>query len=889
MFDNDMNKRFLFGNFPNSKLLPAKIEDMRKVDFDMYYKREMSALSKNPEVLSALFICCNKKVAELEILNESDSYKQSISSYINAGCSFDFLRINGSYNIADDLLPVVTPLDKTIWYAAFAYSMEKVINPIDEQDSTSKMLFWISLLLKAQDMEIHSHRSIDVNKVDLSTNIINLIENGFIDSQSDITRTLTDKEANSLKELSNRRKQLLSKIQEEQITAKKTAEETQEEWNLFLSIINDLSEKESSVICNIIDSKSAKDKLNYIANYNNILAKIEKGKYFLDDNEIDLLSVFHAVNKRLNESPSFACAQTEDGVPFKVSPALLMLAMEPRTNNYLFMTFHRLRMEPKKENAKCFISLALSSLKNNLGKDSREYVSLDDMIYDFYKTVQEFYKEHESDIKQLSFDKLQPDLVSVIKATNDTLPSLDLFNEFFIKKVEEEKQELDFEEEFEKLVFLPSKTIDIDTLKNRLDKESADLDTVQKQAFARQIVYSLNIIYMFCDALRIILSNQHIKRKIKNPDVIKRYRIELLNIDDKLVHTVYAYLDPREIGMLEYREKHGINSSMLSEQENQEEKYRNSLFSDILKDTINNLVLGIENQRSEQILQIKKEIRKEILQYPDCDNKNLFTSWLDSISERISNVLIDNSKKTEEIYFRTKNQIITSLGDSSEILPISTLDSLTSAELLYEQYATSEYAEMGFDFSCISALYYQAFEDAYNELIWRGYANLLNTLVLSNDQKYTEYLQEKNHKKIKDSYAIGYLDSDYSQRKYYIDHCNNQTSVSLRCMYKSFAILMRNIQNPTKLDGFCDYFAELTGFMKKEDMFNDIEFMHKCKEFTDSIDRSADNRNNASHGGSLIDINQCREDKKTVLNDLEQVRSNSIGLIQQLIYILQRE
>ena len=33
------------------------------------------------------------------------------------------------------------------------------------------------------------------------------------------------------------------------------------------------------------------------------------------------------------------------------------------------------------------------------------------------------------------------------------------------------------------------------------------------------------------------------------------------------------------------------------------------------------------------------------------------------------------------------------------------------------------YAEKGFDYSCISALYYQAFEEAYNKLIWNEYAD----------------------------------------------------------------------------------------------------------------------------------------------------------------------
>ena len=65
--------------------------------------------------------------------------------------------------------------------------------------------------------------------------------------------------------------------------------------------------------------------------------------------------------------------------------------------------------------------------------------------------------------------------------------------------------------------------------------------------------------------------------------------------------------------------------------------------------------------------------------------------------------------------------------------------------------------------------------------------------------------------------------------------------------------------------------------------------MAKCAEFTKAVNDSANNRNNASHGGTFISMNQCTYDKKTVLNDLETVRSSSIGLIQQLLYLLFKE
>lgn len=179
--------------------------------------------------------------------------------------------------------------------------------------------------------------------------------------------------------------------------------------------------------------------------------------------------------------------------------------------------------------------------------------------------------------------------------------------------------------------------------------------------------------------------------------------------------------------------------------------------------------------------------------------------------------------------------------------------------MLYTRYANDEYASNGFDYSCISALYYQAFEDAYNDLIWSKYAAFLNALFFGST-KYTDILESCRNYRITVSAAQGYLmDNDSKQRGYYISYRNRtnpNTTVSMRCMYKSFAIIMEEISNPSNLNGFCEFFAQLTGFSGMADMFSDTTFMQKCHDFTDEISRSADNRNNASHGGSFISLGQ---------------------------------
>ena len=493
-------------------------------------------------------------------------------------------------------------------------------------------------------------------------------------------------------------------------------------------------------------------------------------------------------------------------------------------------------------------------------------------------------RKNEAAINRLSFDSLQKD--SAVVAADISLDT-----DFMMKDISVRLKELEnskeYDREIEKMLTGTGVALSADRIAElvRLEEEQSDL--IEKETVASRIIISLNIIYMFCEVLRIIIVNRHANIKVKSRESIEKFRRDLLLIDDKLVHKVYGHLGDREMGMLEYREKTGIITTSLSEQEVEEENYRNSVFAEVLKNSINSLIDGIEGKSEEDILRIKAQIREEILRFPECDEKERYTGWLDEISQRLSDALVSNCKKVDD-YQKIKDGILCSLGEKATRLPESTVDSLTTAEMLYARYASEEFAEKGFDFSCISALYYQAFEEAYNILIWRGYSDELNALEFAG-RKYTDILNDCKRRGIDVADARGYLDADPQQRGYYIDYQNrnrSETKVSSRCMYKSFAILLQNIVPNTRIEKLCDYFAKITGFGSRADMFNDDDFMRNCYAFTAAVDSSADNRNNASHGGTFISVDQCKSDKKAVLSELESVRSDSLGLIQQLLFIL---
>lgn len=887
ILDNEINKRLIVGDFPSEILQCVEGYGVGAIDLSSLAKDGIQILREYPLLMFGLFTAFANRVKEIESLNREELFEQEVNILINTGYTVDALNEAGKiYLEGSKLFPAVTTIDKVLWYGAWIYYLSNEAMPSNEHyvQYRDMMFAWVYLLKIVQEKELQYGLAINVKAITAKINILKLIETDWNKVDKKYFSKLTDFGKQKLRDVRAAQMDLFKKAEADNALQKAFAENTAAEWALFLDVINDLSRKEKDVISRINRAGSPKDKLRIINEYNSILSGIERARYSLGTNEINLLALYEVINERMQKASAYCVVKTTNTNVFRLHPATFVLAMEPNTFNYLFMSFHQFRLNPGKDTAKRFTTLALSAIKKNLGEPVAKHQSIDDTIEDFYMTVTEFMEKNKASIDRLSFKEIQKDsAVVAVGISSET----DVWMQDISIRLKELENSKEYELEIEKILSGTGIALSAEKVAALVQSEEERSDMIDQETIASRIVFSLNIIYMFCEALRIILVNRHANIKVKNRDTIEKYRRNLLIIDDKLVHKVYGHLGDQEMGILEYREKKGIITTSLSEMEMEEENYRNSVFADVLKSSINTLIDKIEGTNDEDILRIKTRIREEILRFPDCDEKERYTVWLDEISQRLSDALISNCKKKDD-YQSIKESILSNLGEKTVILPESTVDSLTTAEMLYARYASEEFAEKGFDFSCISALYYQAFEEAYNILIWKGYSDELNALEFEG-RKFTEILNDCRRRGIDVNEARGYLDADPNQRGYYINYQNRncpETKVSSRCMYKSFAILLQNIVPTTRLEKLCDYFARITGFDSRGDMFSDEDFMRNCYSFTAAVDSSADNRNNASHGGTFISVDQCKADKKVVLSELETVRSDSLGLIQQLLFLL---
>lgn len=878
LLDHQINRRIMMGKLPVSKLYPVYKRNKTKEDIRGKAQKGIAILRKEPRMCLYLFNAFKSRVHEMESVNMSTICDQEICALINTGYSPESI-MPLTYIEASELYPAVTDIDKILLYAASLYNYV-ISNGEGYLESYKDMLYvWLYLFESVQQKEKQYSKTIKIDEMLVCNSIIDLLLGDWKQNIGSCLRELEESEKRQIKELDENRNRLCEKICAEEKEGARIEELTNDDWTVFIQIINDISMKESETVEKIMQASSAKEKIRCIMDYTSIIKKIENKKYILNNEEIELIKVLNDVNERFTKSECL-CTLEEDGKePFRITPVLLSLLINPKTYNYLYMMFHQFRLKPNKENASSFFQLALSCLYKNLGYSHDEAaMSTEESIIQFYQAVSRYLHENKNNIEKLSYREIQPDGVFDTQIISGIITS-DMLKENTNAFLQDNTEE-----------HIIKGTYTQEEIILSVRKVEKMIETSEYSERAHRLVVSINIIYMVAEAVRIVLNNKHANIKVKDKDEIEKIRKELRKIDDKLIHVVYANLSDQQMGMPEYREKIGLDIISLTETEYEEEKYRNSLFAETAKRNILDLINQIQKQNIEELMITRTEIRNEIFACPDCDDKELYIEWLEEISNCLCNTMIEKSKNLACEYTKGEERLFNNIGEYANILPRESVDALVTAELLFKKYAIQDYANKGFDYSSISALYYQAFEAAYNTLIWKGYSHKLNSLIINNVE-FTTYLEGKRYTIIKDADFQGYLSNDSNARKNYINYRqkNNNTAKTVikdNCMYGNFIHIMKEVNQNGNLERFCDYFANITGFIDRRDMFLNNDFMAKCAKFTSDIECSKDNRNNASHGGTRISIGQCKDDKEAILATIGEIRAYHLGLIQQLIELL---
>lgn len=886
LMDNPVSEKYIAGSFPNEILEVGNMDLPIPIDFELEAQNYMSKFSDFSDYFNLIFILYKDRKKEIEYLEFQPDDFVMVNTLINTGYFFDQLVIGDNFDEAlVNLYPAVTELDRVLWISIVSfYNYEMLLRQDLSRDLRECVFTWIYIFKLVQEKEINSGLTIDVSQLTINDNILQLIKewrepqhNNLIDKKVFID--ISDCDRQIFLDLKKKSGYICKEIEANIRKQKSESLKTEKEWQVFIELLNAISLVEKDTIEKIVCSTSSKEKINAIERYENCLSEIKCGKFKMGDETINILSILDSVEYRFINSPMFCLASTNKSESFLLIPNSMTLVINPKTFNHVFICYHRFRLEQSEINAFNFIEASLSSLKNNLDNGDNMPASLLDMVQAFFDIVDDYIQKNKEIIETVSYTELQNDAVLQQSSLFDFFYALEEYRNDITNRFIDIKNSDFLEKQITKILEGKSTIESKEVIENQIRLESEIYGNFEKKAVVERIAISINIIYLMCDALNIYISST------KNTDLdqihqLNDLRIKLLRVEDCLTHKLYSNGKIDAVNMLEYREKAGINAVFLSKKERIEEKYRNSIFSEVLKSSIDDLIVGLEKKNIQQLIETKTQIIKEIRRCPNCDDKDYYASWLDSISEKVCQQLILKSEGKSN--FQKYRSAIKSKYEKYDLLPSSTLDSLATAEMLFDLYASPEYSQNGFDYSCISSLYYQAFENAYNEMIWRKYSDKLNNLVI-NGRKFTDVLKSYENCDLTSNDYLGYLDSESKNRRYYLNYGNKVAKVQERCMYKSFSILMKNVVPSSKLNYFCDFFAEVVGFASTDIMLNDSVFLAKCAEFADYVENASGDRNNASHGGIYISLEQCEKDRRTVIKTVLDAEKGDLGLIQQLL------
>lgn len=865
--DQFENKRIIYGRFPSSRIYPSEYIFSEESRFEDYIKRGSEVLRNDLVNSFVLFLYATNEINESSQIPEGGC---EVNVLVNTGYDPQTLVLPTRIEISN-MYPCITFFDRVIYLLVQSYELKLRLEVGNKQENKDQMYAWAYLLRTIQKKEYKYGKCICVEKIIQAGVFGQLLFDDWDDIPNIYFKKLSLEEKQLLSDLMIKREKLVKRILYEMQEAKEVANKTYHNWQSFIELVNDISQKENDVICKINASSTQKEKISVINQYVNIIKEIEKGRYSLNGKQIYLLGVLDGVHERMQKSFCYCKVEDEDSESsFEISPNLLGLFIEPKTFNYLYMTFHLFCLKPNKENAYQFLTSALVSINRNLGNEEYHIpVNIEGIVLSFQKTIDEYIVNNSIDLMCSRYNNIQEDEISDSVITSNIRISDRILGvtHDFLKNMQE-------------------KPFDYSSVREIKELLGFKIQEHSKQEQAHRLVISLNIIYMVCEAIRIILTNKHANIKVKNEENMIAVRRKLLKLDQKIICVAYSDLDETEIGMIEYREQKGFIRNSLRERELEEEKLRNSVIENVVKRNIFKLIEQIDGKNIDEIIVLRSQIREEIYNCTECEDKEKYAEWLDQVSDTLCSKLVKQCERNIDEYSSERDNIITFLGEKGKTLPENVISSLTTAELLYNKYAKASYAESGFDYSSISALYYQAFEVAYNTLVWNKYVSFLNHLNVENES-YLDYLNNLGSKRIKESMFKGYLPSSFEDRKFYTEY-SKESGVIIKenLMYGSFSRIIDKVVPDSEIHYFSDFVAKLAGYEDKDEMFSNIKFVKLLNRFKKDIRESVDFRNNASHGGSKICITQCAKDKKLVLYDIESIRDRNIGILMQLLDIL---
>ena len=830
-------------------------------------------------------ITCNSAFLEPIV----SDWKGSLFFLANTGYSPIIFSFDDSVSklMLDQPDIAITELDKAILGCIHMFYVGASLIERNQNDADPNALLYsfISILHSVQNYELKTKKTIRICESLNESYVFNALADIMPSENDSDLVSVSDDELELLHSAIEYRKTLATQILETRRSEKEFSNDPQNNlfWEKYLSFVEYLVNEQQRVFDLIHDDCSPRIKQREFETYTNRIINQE----FPDDElEVSFSELTKKINERYLYANDYFWVKTANGGIHKMlMPAEIVLKLA-FSYNHVLIAYHAFLIDPSANNLSSLTFILNGFIRRNLDENTDVFGDLnsaEDLIVSISDLIFDFYEEHSSVVDSLRFDRIQ---------LEETLSGLDfhedILNQLFIKELRminentvafdnltnEKKNDL-IESAISHFIDLSDERLKdeyIDKVRKYLPHSFDNEHVMYEEEIATRLIVCINAIYILRKTIEIMIDKRYIHNYME--DRIRHIGKKLTGLEIKLIQNTYVVIDYRcydDINMEEYRKLKGIDASDIVSM-NMESTYL-ELFK-LVRQKIQEIHNQIENLDMYKASQFKGELRKELLKYPKCEMKDDLVDLIDQECSFICNSLIKTASADVE-FSNKKKELMIIIGHDSNKLPTETIDALTTAELLYSQYATPKYSSVGFDYSCISALYYQAVEAMYNKLLWRNYAKMLNQKTSSNGIPFVDLFKDRKLKTYTE--CQGYLPEKMTNVLN-----KSKTQVLLSLTMGSFEYILYNLTSQSKysLPFFEQHFYSVFGYSSVKNGPELLSFKSKIDELYLRIKNATPNRNAASHGENIIDLTTCQSDKEAVLSNAKNIRNNIIGLIQ---------
>lgn len=882
--------------------------DLIPLDKDKYIKLYDSSLDfLEKDVAYGMLYIFSRQFRELmknidKLTISSDVALPSLYFIANTGF---FLRSYVPNETIVDLIKqqpdlAVTETDKAL-LSAINNCINALFNPCDESGIKVKedLCSFIFFLHTVQEYEYKTQMTLDLSSEDVLSDeysdafsedfFKNMLTNPMFSETNSKMLPLSEADVNRLKNILEYRKKLHETI----IAVRKSEEEYAKDeknnanWELFISWVNQRSIEETNALEMINSNADIKVKLH---TFDRFLSDIYDPNVKVLDSQLNLGELRQKMLERLSRACNYLEINTNDNKRFWLDEFDIHTIFSPCSFNCVLIAYHAYLIKGSKRYLYFLLTSLEGFIRNNLDENDTPFELLSnrstivERLVRVYSIIIKFYKTHEKTIYALRFDSIQTENTLSGRGFNS-----DIYRLLGIKETKMLQENLaalsalDYDVSSDLLddwAFALIGETSMDeyqaNLRKYLPNVIDDEEKLLEQTISNRLIVSINAIYILVKTIERLLSEGIIEES--KVEEIYRIKKHLSRIENKVVSTTYVAPDSScfdNEDMNEYRLRRGIDASEIVNKN--DERWQLALF-ELARQNIQELHNEIDK---ESVLDIKQKMCQEIATFPDSPTKEFVIELVDRESQFISEMLVSQNLGTDE-FDKIKESLCNDLGPKSYILPEKAIDALTTAELLFSRYAILEFADVGFDYSCISALYYQAVETMYNELLWSKYAAYLNNLEINHDYFGNLYGNQRTQYLVQ-----GYLplDSPYS-------YMSRTKRIHNSLTMGTFAALIQHLtsDSPNSIRHFRSFLENVFGFEDSSYSTEEYQiFQQHINELSSQMNVASPRRNDASHGWHKISLSECKTDKRIVLSDVVSIRNDYLGLVRLFLSLYRLE